>query len=129
MLCHQRYPRLLATTCERGRTNGDAAAWQGVWENEYEYYKECKRLCAETIALRQYVEEARDAELFKWTVTAGSELGVKNGVLCFKTEKDAEETPDKIFVPVAVRVPLIQGIHVDTQAGHLGHKRALAKLR
>lgn len=50
--------------------------------------KGCQKLCAETTALRQYLERIPGAELLKWAVEAVLISKLKNMILCFKTEKE-----------------------------------------
>lgn len=65
----------------------------------------------------------------KWAKTVGLKPKARDGILCFNTKRRADELPCGIFVHVTLRVPLIQRMHVGTQAGHIGYERTLAKLR
>lgn len=46
--------------------------------------------------------------------------------MCFKDNKKARETLDKIFVPLALR---IQKVYLGTQTGHTSLNKTLAKIR
>ena len=43
--------------------------------------RECQKLCPETIAIRQYVEQVPGAALPKWAVVAGLKPKVRDGIL------------------------------------------------
>lgn len=74
------------------------------------------------------MEQVLGAELPKWAVTAGLKPKARDGILRFNTEREADQPPDRSFVPVALRVPWIQRMHVGEQAKHVGYKRTLANL-
>lgn len=89
--------------------------------------KEYQRICPD--ALRQYLVNASEAELSKGAVSAGLKPELRKGIICFTSQAQHQITSDQVFVPIAIRVSLIQRMPVGTQAGHVGYKRTLTKLR
>lgn len=63
------------------------------------------------------MERAPNAELPKWATNAGLKSMVKDSDSCFAFERETEEERDGVFVPITVRVLLIQRMHLGTQAG------------
>ena len=96
-----------------------------------ESIKEAQAVCPECIALVQYINNVPGAELPAWVQRAGLKPVLRDGVLCLASWKTngGEERPDRIFVPTHLRVPLVQRVHAERYAGHMGKKKTLAKLR
>lgn len=126
------HPHNVSTKCKKNCANGDTVAKKGSRETIAtgpKTIKKCQRICPETTALRQYLGNVSGVELPKWAAAAGLRPRLRNGIICFKTERKNQENPDQIFVPLAIRVLLTKRMHVGTQAGHVGYKKTLAKLR
>ena len=68
--------------------------------------QQAQAVCPEAIALRQDVANVPGAELPKWVRAAGLRAMLRDGVLCLtKGDKASEDRPDRIHVPVHLRVP------------------------
>ena len=92
--------------------------------------REAQAWCPETLALRQYLDRVLGAELPTWVQAGHLKPVLRNGVLCLAhQEPGSEPRPDKIHVPIHLRVPLIQRVHTDKVTGHHGYKKTLALLK
>ena len=93
--------------------------------------RQAQALCPEAIALRQYIEKAPGAELPIWVHKAGLRPRLREGVICLSSWRvtEDEDRPDRVFVPIHLRVPLIQRLHADCFSGHMGKKKTLARLK
>lgn len=92
--------------------------------------REAQKWCPETLMLRQYLDKVPGAELPTWVRAGHLKPVLRDGVLCLaKMEPGDDDRPDRIHVPLHLRVPLIQRTHVDKVSGHSGYKKTLAKLK
>ena len=92
--------------------------------------REAQAWCPETLALRQYLDRVLGAELPTWVQAGHLKPVLRSGVLCLAhQEPGSEPRPDRIHVPVHLRVPLIQRMHTDKATGHHGYKKTLALLK
>lgn len=83
-------------------------------------------MCPKAIATRQYADKIPRAGLRKKVIRKRLKSKII-GVLILKIMKRLEIA--RIFVPVALRVSLIQKIHLGAQMGHIGLKKTSAKTR
>ena len=92
--------------------------------------REAQKWCPETLALQQYLDRVLGAELPTWVQAGHLKPVLRDGVLCLAQQESSDDPrPDRIHVPVHLRVPLIRRIHTDKVTGHHGYKKTVALLK
>lgn len=93
---------------------------------------EGQKCCPETLSLLEFLNNVPGATLPKWVIKEGVKPVIRQGILCLKStmqNPDPKSKIPRIHIPVHMRVPLIQRMHIDRYSGHYGKKKTIARLR